>query len=213
MEKKLLAAVWKLNLLGVEADLKRIGQTVECEVLADLQDRLQRLVEEGLLRKEGDAYTLTPSGRRRLCVVMAGGVFDILHPGHVFFLERAKERGDVLAVVVARDTTVTKRKRIPIVPEEQRVEMVAALKPVDVALLGEEDDIYAMVEKIGPNIIALGPDQTHREEELREELKKRGLRCEVVRIREYRECQLHSTRSILQRIIELNYPDRRLEGG
>ncbi|NOZ59511.1 MAG: FAD synthase [Euryarchaeota archaeon] len=144
-------------------------------------------------------------------VVMAGGVFDILHPGHVFFLERARREGDVLAVVVARDSTVTKRKRIPVVPEEQRVEMVAALKPVDVALLGEEDDIFATVERIEPDVIVLGPDQSHREEELVAELRRRGLECRVLRVEEFRECRLPSTRSILQRIIELNFPDRRLE--
>ena len=210
METKLLAAVWKLNLLGVRASHDRIGQETEC-ISIDLEDRLHKLVESGLLKKDNDAYMLTPLGRKKLRIVMAGGVFDILHPGHVFFLEKAKEKGDVLVVIVARDSTVTKRKRIPVVPEEQRVDMVAALKPVDVALLGEEDDIYATVEKIKPDVIALGPDQTHREEDIKEELKRRGLHCEVVRISEYRECKLHSTRSILQRIIELNYPDRRLE--
>jgi FAD synthetase len=209
MKTKLLAAVWKLNFLGKKATPERIIREIKCRE-GDLRERLGVLVEEGLLEKEGDAYTLTSQGRKKLRIVMAGGVFDILHPGHVFFLEKAKEKGDVLVVIVARDTTVTRRKRIPIVPEEQRVEMVAALKPVDIALLGEVDDIYTTVEKIKPDVIALGPDQTHREEEIKEELKRRNLRCEVVRIREYRECKLPSTRSILQRIIELNFPDQRV---
>ena len=66
--------------------------------------------------------------------VMATGTFDILHPGHVLFLEKAKELGGedaVLAVVIARDSTVEKRKRIPIIPQEQRLEMIKSLKPVD----------------------------------------------------------------------------------
>lgn len=206
--KRILAAVWKLNFLGEEANLERLRREVVCEPAGELELMLKR----GLVARKGTGYFLTPAGRRSLRIVLAGGVFDILHPGHVFFLERAKEKGDVLVAVVARDSTVARRKRIPIVPEEQRVEMVAALKPVDVALLGDEGDIYATVEKVEPDVIALGPNQTHREDELRGELKKRGISCEIVRVREYRECRLPSTRSILQRIIELNFPDQRLEG-
>ncbi len=208
--KELLAAVWKLNFLGMSATAEAIAREVRCGH-RNLGKRLEELLEEGLLKREGGAYRLTRRGREKLTVVLAGGVFDILHPGHVFFLERAKEKGDLLVVTVARDSTVTRRKRIPVVPEEQRMEMVKALKPVDVAVLGEEDDIYATVEKIKPDVIALGPNQTHSEEEVKKELKKRGLRCSVVRIREYKECKLPSTRSILQRIIELNFPDQRLE--
>jgi FAD synthetase len=208
--KELLAAIWKLNFLGEKATPERIIREMRCRE-RNLRKRLGELLEDGLLEKEGKAYRLTDMGRKKLSIVAAGGVFDILHPGHVFFLEKAKEKGDMLVVIVARDSTVTRRKRIPIVPEEQRLEMVKALKPVDVAVLGEVGDIYATVEKIKPDIIAIGPNQTHREDEIKEELKRRSLRCEVVRIREYRECKLPSTRSILQRIIELNFPDQRLE--
>jgi len=208
--KRILAAVWKLNFLGRSTGAGDVAEEVGCDC-CDVEAKLEELADLGLLSREGGEYRLTPGGRRELRVVMAGGVFDILHPGHVFFLERARREGDVLAVVVARDSTVTKRKRIPVVPEEQRVEMVAALKPVDVALLGEEDDIFATVERIEPDVIVLGPDQSHREEELVAELRRRGLECRVLRVEEFRECRLPSTRSILQRIIELNFPDRRLE--
>ena len=80
--------------------------------------------------------------------VMATGTFDILHPGHVLFLEKAKELGGedaVLAVVIAKDSTVEKRKRIPIIPEDQRVQMVKSLKPVDEAYLGYEGDMFKIV--------------------------------------------------------------------
>lgn len=208
MRRMVLSAVWRLNFLGERASAERVVAEVRCPGVGDT---LHRLSAEGLVEEKEGGYFLTRRGRKEIKVVMAGGVFDILHPGHAYFLRRAKELGDVLVVVVARDSTVTRRKRIPVVPEEQRVDMVAELKPVDVALLGEEGDIYATVQKVMPDIIALGPDQRHGEDEVREELRRRGLSCEVVRIREYKECALHSTRSILQRIIELNYPDKRLE--
>src|SRR5256885_9042397 len=74
--------------------------------------------------------------------VMATGVFDLLHPGHVYFLREARALGDELWVVVARDTTARKFKHEPIMPEAARFQMVEALKPVDRAVLGHEGNIY-----------------------------------------------------------------------
>jgi FAD synthetase len=139
-------------------------------------------------------------------VVACGGVFDILHPGHAFVLDRAREYGDLLVVIVALDSTVEKRKRIPIVPENQRIEMVRQLKPVDIAVMGKEGSFLDIIEEIRPDVIALGPDQHHSAEEIKENLKKRGLDVEVVRIGEFKECPLHSTKDILLKIIERGYP-------
>ena len=81
--------------------------------------------------------------------VMASGVFDIIHPGHLHYLEESRRLGDELIVVVATDNTVRKRKHEPITPEKMRVELVAALKPVDMAILGREgDDIFKVVEEL-----------------------------------------------------------------
>lgn len=142
-------------------------------------------------------------------VVACGGVFDILHPGHAFVLEKAKEYGDMLVVIVARDSTVEKRKRIPIVPESQRLEMIRHLKPVDIAIFGKEGGFLEIIEEIRPDIIALGPDQQHDTKKIKEELKSRGVDVEVTRIEEYKECPLHSTKDILQKIIEWGYPNDR----
>ncbi len=134
-------------------------------------------------------------------IVACGGVFDILHPGHVFFLEKAKEFGDILVVIVARDSTAAHRKRIPVIPESQRVEMVSALKPVDFAVLGNEGDFLKVIEEIRPDTIVLGPDQNFDESELRNELARRGLNVNVERIKEYYEgAAFNSTTSILQKI-------------
>lgn len=165
------------------------------------------------LRKVGcsEMPTLEDLGemRKGKRVVACGGVFDILHPGHAFVLDKAREYGDLLVVIVARDSTVEKRKRIPIVPEDQRVEMVSQMKPVDIAVLGKEGSFLGIIEEIRPDVIALGPDQGHDVKKIKEELRSRGVDVEVIRIEEYKECPLHSTKDILQKIIEWGYPDDR----
>ncbi|MEW5761424.1 MAG: adenylyltransferase/cytidyltransferase family protein [Candidatus Thermoplasmatota archaeon] len=133
--------------------------------------------------------------------VMASGVFDILHLGHVFYLNEAKKLGDELVVVVARDRTATKMKRKPIVPEHLRLEMVRSLKPVDDAVLGSTDDYYKIVEKIKPDIIALGYDQVHDEENIKKEIKNRGINAKVMRL----GCLNHefmATRRIIERVMD-----------
>ena len=141
------------------------------------------LVEEGLVEHRGDVFVLGQKGRESIRVVMTGGVFDILHVGHLATLEAAKELGDVLVVVVARDETVKRLKgREPLNREEDRLKLVSALKPVDKAILGDPEDFLKVVELIGPDVIALGYDQRHDEKELRRVLAERGLRADIVRL-------------------------------
>jgi FAD synthetase len=98
--------------------------------------------------------------------VMAQGAFDLLHPGHIHYLERSAALGEELVVVVARDSRVSDRKEL-VFDEEERKEMLQALEAVDEAVLGSEGDIYSTVEEIDPDIITLGYDQDHSEEEVR----------------------------------------------
>lgn len=98
--------------------------------------------------------------------VMAQGTFDLLHPGHIHYLERSAALGEELVVVVARDSRVSDRKEL-VFDEEERKEMLQALEAVDEAVLGSEGDIYSTVEEIDPDIITLGYDQDHSEEEVR----------------------------------------------
>ncbi len=102
-----------------------------------------------------------------MTTVMAQGTFDILHPGHVHYLEEAAEHGDTLVVVVARDSRVQERKDLHF-DEEERREMLSSLEVVDNAVLGSEGDIYSTVREIDPDTIVLGHDQHHEEEEVRE---------------------------------------------
>lgn len=203
--KKILGVVWRLDFKAEEATIQRISTGLD--ITADeLELHLSRLVENGLLEKKNKEFNLTKKGRERIRVVACGGVFDILHPGHAFILEQAKSLGDVLIVIVARDSTVEKRKRIPIVPEEQRAEMVGHLRHVDMSILGNEGDPFTIIEEIRPDVIVLGPDQHHDEENIKSKLAERGLNVEVRRIEKYKECDLNSTKAILNRIIERNFP-------
>jgi FAD synthetase len=135
--------------------------------------------------------------------VMASGVFDILHTGHISYLEQAKAMGDELVVVVACDETATKRKHIPVTPEAMRVRIVGALKPVDRAVLGKSGgDIYATVADVRPDIIALGFDQAFDEAALRAELDARGFGdIKVARASECAE-DLTATRRIIKKILD-----------
>jgi len=133
--------------------------------------------------------------------VLATGTFEILHPGHIAYLKRAKELGDELIVIVARDSMI-KHKRKPIIPEKQRLKMVQALKIVDKAILGSEKDIFEPVHKIKPDIIALGHDQRFDEDALTEELRKRGLMAEVVRIEHVNPGQLCGSGKIIKKIVD-----------
>jgi len=134
----------------------------------------------------GIGYVLTEKGRSMLKVVLTGGVFDIIHVGHVSTLEEARKLGDILVTVVARNETVQRLKnRKPVNDEETRLQVVKALKPVDLALLGDPQDAYRIVRKVGPDIIALGYDQKEDEQSLQKALKRMGLRTRVVRLSSY----------------------------
>jgi FAD synthetase len=133
--------------------------------------------------------------------VVATGTFDILHPGHVLYLNEARKLGDELYVIVARDSTI-KHKRKPLVPEGQRLFMLRALKCVDHAILGSEDDMFKPIREIDPDIIALGFNQHWDDEKLQEQLKEKGLKAKVVRITKCDPSPYASSRHIRQKIKE-----------
>ncbi len=133
--------------------------------------------------------------------VMASGVFDIVHSGHLHYLQEARRLGDELVVVVATDATVRRRKHEPIIPEKMRLELVSALKPVDAAVLGGEGDMFAVVENVRPDIIAIGYDQDFDVIKVEESLRKRGLDVKVVRVGANGE-DLTATRKIIQRVVD-----------
>ena len=134
--------------------------------------------------------------------VMATGVFDILHLGHLYFLKEAKKLGDELIVVVATDKTAEKLKHNPITSQDMRVQLVGELKPVDKAVLGYEDDRYKIVKELKPDIIALGFDQKHDEEIIKKDLKELGMDIKVVRLEPFVDHDLDGTRKIISKVID-----------
>jgi FAD synthetase len=156
------------------------------EVITDshLKKLVDSLILDGYLtRNANGSLELTHKGRLQITVVMTGGAFDILHPGHLETLEQARRLGDVLIVSVARNSTyIENKKRNPLHDESVRRRLVGALRPVDAAILGSEKDIFETVDLLKPDVIALGYDQVHNEETIQKELIRRNLSAKVVRL-------------------------------
>jgi FAD synthetase len=145
------------------------------------------------------------SGKKK--VVLASGVFDLLHLGHVRFLEEAKKAGGKdaeLIVIIARDRTVEQRKgRKPVMSENQRRALVESLKVVDEAVLGfEKFDLGDVVERVKPDVVALGYDQTEVEKAAKKYVSNHKLNIQVVRIGKFEEDELDSSSKIRQKIVE-----------
>jgi len=116
-------------------------------------------------------------------IVLAGGVFDIIHPGHIHTLNAAKALGGILVVAIATDKTAEKmKKRSPLHNQELRRELVSCLSMVDKAIVGHEDDIFQTVKEVKPNIIVLGYDQVHQEKFISDGCKRINLNVEIVRL-------------------------------
>jgi FAD synthetase len=145
--------------------------------------------------------------KKKKRVVLASGTFDLLHLGHVRFLEEAKKAGGKdakLIVIVARDSTVKERKgKKPIMPEDQRRALVESLKVVDEAILGLEDfSIGKVVEEIKPDVIAVGHDQDGIEKEVLKAIEKEKGGIEVAKIGRFGKRELDSSSKIVRKIIE-----------
>ena len=137
--------------------------------------------------------------------VMAVGVVDLLHAGHLHYVEQAKSLGDELVVVVAHDDTVRKQKHEPITTHDLRCRMVSGLKPVDTAMVGNPptSPIFDILDEIEPDIIALGYDQKHSVDAIREGLDAHGhSHIEVIRVEGLSD-DLDGTRKIIARILDL----------
>lgn len=132
--------------------------------------------------------------------VVATGTFDILHPGHLWYLEKSAELGDELFVIVARDRNV-KHKPRPLIPEQQRLTMIQALKPVTKAVLGDQEDMFRPIREIRPDVITLGFNQHFDETQLKAALASQGINAGVIRIGEYTGSPFTSSSSICEAIL------------
>ena len=138
--------------------------------------------------------------------VMAVGVFDLLHAGHLHYLEQAKSLGTHLTVVVAHDDTVRIRKHEPVTNHDLRRRMVEGLKPVDEAIVGNSPDvsIFEILPIVNPDVIALGYDQEHAEDSIKQKLAQLGYQnIKVTRVEGLTD-DLDGTRKIIARILQLS---------
>ena len=178
-EKLILSVIYVSQIDG-----RPLMQTIKKKSMLSedmINSKINELIKNQFVNE--DRNTLTEMGRNSLRVVLAGGVFDIIHPGHIYTLNAAKTLGDVLVVVVATDNTAVKmKKRNPIHSQEQRQELVNSLSMVDLCIIGKEDDIFETVNLVRPEIIALGYDQVHQEKFITEGCKKIKLDAKVARL-------------------------------
>ena len=151
-------------------------------------------------------YSLTDAGRRVIKVVLAGGVYDVLHVGHLAALREARELGDVLVVVVATDITVEMLKgRKPILPEDDRLELVEGLKPVDRAILGYEDVGFGFEQvlmDVMPDLVAFGYDQEKLKEAVSEIIERRNLKIGIVKLSRFNREKYASSTSLKKKLAE-----------
>ncbi len=134
--------------------------------------------------------------------VMASGVFDILHLGHIHYLEESRKQGDFLVVVVASDSTASRNGKKILFSQESRKKMVESLKVVDEAIIGGEGNIFDTISLVKPDVITLGFDQKFDPEVIKKEAGKRGLNPEVYRCSPLDSLEPFGTRKIRKKLQE-----------
>lgn len=181
-EKALLASVYVSSIEPSISYVDRFRSRMWIPV-GVFDDVIRRLISKGLL-EEDTPPRLTFLGRDAIKVVLVGGVFDVIHPGHIHTLKAARKHGDVLIVVVARTSTAAKIKKGRKIYhcENLRRELVSSISFVDLAIIGSRMSLYDTVERVSPDIIALGYDQIHSEKEISQNCKDRNLAVQIIRL-------------------------------
>ncbi|MGH9998947.1 MAG: adenylyltransferase/cytidyltransferase family protein [Nitrosopumilaceae archaeon] len=179
LDKEIISALYVSSISGEDAiSIIRKKLPVNPD---HLKAKIESFVKNGIV--ESDKKILTDLGRSVIRVVLAGGVFDIIHPGHIHTLRAAKALGNVLIVVIATDQTAQKMKhRLPLHSMELRRDLVNSLLMVDHAVVGQEGDIFKTVELVRPDIIALGYDQIHQEKFITDGCKKINVNVSIARL-------------------------------
>ena len=181
IEKKILCRIF-LNNLEKKRTVKNIQKYLDIEK-KELDRIINNLISKQLVKKIKTSYILTKKGRKNIKVVFTGGVYDIIHPGHIHTLKNSKQEGDLLIVSIARDNRVIKIKgRKPINNEKMRTILVSAIRYVDFTVLGSKGDIFGIVKKIEPNVITIGYDQTHQINELKKRVKINNLNIKIKKL-------------------------------
>lgn len=179
VDKSILASLYASSLDSSVTPYDRIRSRLPID-RKFFDARMRHLAEKGLV--EGEKLTFI--GRDAIKVVLVGGVFDLIHPGHIHTLKDARAAGDMLVVIIARTATAQKIKKDRKIYHDERLrkELVESLNFVDMALIGREGTLYDTVEYVKPDVIALGYDQAHSEKDVAENCKKRNLNVQVIRL-------------------------------
>lgn len=182
LDKAILTSIYVTSLDSKISPLEYLKRRI---LISDdmFKMKIEKLVKHNFVEKS-NLLQLTFLGRDLLKVVLVGGVFDIVHPGHINTLKDAKNHGDILIVVVARTSTALKiNKNRKIYHDEYlRKELVSSIRYVDYAIIGREGTLYETVEFVKPDIIALGYDQIHTEKEIAVNCSKRGINTRIIRL-------------------------------
>ncbi|HYL11071.1 MAG TPA: adenylyltransferase/cytidyltransferase family protein [Candidatus Acidoferrales bacterium] len=135
-------------------------------------------------------------------IVLANGCFDLLHAGHVRYLESARQEGDILVVAVNSDSSVRPLKGPgrPILPQDARAELVAALRAVDYVTIFDEPNVETLLETLRPEVHAKGTDYTPATVPERATAARLGVRVAIVG-----DPKRHSTRQLLARLREASH--------
>jgi rfaE bifunctional protein nucleotidyltransferase chain/domain len=156
---------------------------------------------EKILSREGLHDVLDEHRRAHRKIVFANGVFDLLHAGHVRYLQAARSEGDVLVVGINSDASTRKLKGEgrPILTERARAALVAALEAVNYVVVFDESDVNALLREFQPDVHAKGTDYTADTVPERELAKLLGIRIAIVG-----DPKRHSTRDLLARLRDDN---------
>ncbi|HYT06622.1 MAG TPA: adenylyltransferase/cytidyltransferase family protein [Rugosimonospora sp.] len=135
-------------------------------------------------------------------VVLANGCFDVLHVGHVRYLQGARREGDVLVVAINSDQSVRslKGKGRPVLPAEARARLVAGLAAVRYVVIFDEPDVTRLLSILRPDVHAKGTDYTTETVPERETARRLGVRMAIVG-----DPKQHSTRDLLARLRTLSH--------
>jgi D-glycero-beta-D-manno-heptose 1-phosphate adenylyltransferase len=157
-----------------------------------MREAVSKIVARDVLREKLKEHKR--HGRR---IVLANGCFDTLHVGHIRYLEGARREGDILVVGVNADSSVFNLKgpSRPILDENARAQLVAALRCVDYVLLFAEPNVEALLEELRPDVHAKGTDYTPDTVPERAVASRLGIRVAIVG-----DAKDHSTRELLESI-------------
>lgn len=143
------------------------------------------------------AERLSEERRRGKTVVLANGCFDVLHAGHIRYLQAARHEGDLLVAAINSDSSVQRLKGPgrPTLGEMDRAELVSALAAVDFVVLFDESDVRPLLRDLRPDVHAKGTDYTHESVPERDESERLGIRIAIVG-----DEKRHSTRDLIEQI-------------